>query len=414
LSEAAHKPIRVLFVEHFGVGGLAHYGHSLCQALAERGVKISFLTASDYELADLPRSFRLLNRLPLWNPHAPDAHRHRGLARRLEQVGKGIRYLWALCLSLVTIWRERPDIVHISEMKFPPDLLLFLLPGHSRVVHTCHNVQRFSDAPTGDIVRTCRLWYYAQSQMYRRCNGIIFHAIENLQEFRRTFGFEPACWAIIPHGEYDLFAPSQDTPMAEARRALGLEGGGPIILFFGMLRRYKGLDVLLEAIACLRQSVPEVRLLVAGAPGRDIDVQALYADVQRLGIEESVTWHVGYIPHEKVHLYFRACDVVALPYRKAYESGVLKIAQALGKPVVVTDTGGLASAVERGRAGVIVPPEDSEALAQALEDLLSDPVLAESLAERGQVLARTAFGWAGVAERTEQFYREVLETTCAY
>ena len=93
---------------------------------------------------------------------------------------------------------------------------------------------------------------------------------------------------------------------------------------------------------------------------------------------------------------------------------MLKIAQALGKPVVVTDTGGLASAVERGQAGMIVPPEDPEALAQALEDLLSDPVLAESLAERGRALARTAFGWASVAERTEQFYREVLETPCAY
>jgi len=414
LSEAVYEPIRVLFVEHFGVGGLIHYSHSLCQALAERGVRISLLTASDYELADLPRSFRLLNRLPLWNPHAPGARNRRGLARRLEQVEKGARYLWALCLSLATIRREQPDIVHISEMKFPPDLLLFLLPGHSRVVHTCHNVQRFSDAPTGDIVRTHRLWTYAQSWMYRRCDGVIFHAVENLQEFRRIFGFEPARWAIIPHGEYDLFAPACDTHKAEARQALGLDEDGPLVLFFGAIRRYKGLDVLLEAISSLRQNMPGVRLLVAGAPGRDVDVQALYADARRLGIEDGVVWHIGYVPRERVPSYFYACDVVALPHRKAYESGVLKIAQALGRPVVVTDTGGLASAVGRGRAGKIVPPQNPKALAQALEDLLSDPGLAESLAEYGRVLAHTEFGWDSVAERTARFYREVLGTPCAY
>lgn len=403
--------MRVLYVEQFAVGGLYHYAYSLCEALAERGVQISLLTASEYELADRPHTFRLLPRLPLWNPYAPDRSWRRGLARRLEQIGKGIRYLYSLWISLVTIWRERPDIVHTSEMKFPPDLLLFLLPRRFQLVHTCHNVQRFSESE-GEVVRTDQLWYRAQRLMYRNCDGVIFHADRNVEEFRRAFGFEPAQWTVIPHGEYDLFAPEKEVSRAEARRALGLGGEGRLVLFFGALRRYKGLDVLLEAMCQLHRSVPNARLVVAGAPLGDVNVQRLQARVRRLGLEDWIVWRIGYVPHERVHLYFYASDVVALPYLKVYDSGVLKIAQALGRPVVVTDAGGLPAAVEEGQAGLVVPPGEPEALSRALATLLSNPELAQALARRGQELAHNAFNWASVAERTEQFYERVVRDSC--
>jgi glycosyltransferase involved in cell wall biosynthesis len=405
-------PIHVLFIEQFAVGGLFHYAHSLCQALAERGIKVSLLTASDHELADVPRSFRLLSRLPLWNPYAVDRRWPRGLAWRLEQMGKGLRYLWALGLSLVTIWRERPDIVHTSEMKFAVDLLTFLLPRCFRIVNTCHNVQRFSGTKRA-ITRGGRLWHQAQCWMYRRCDGVIFHAAQNVEEFRRTFGFEPLSWTVIPHGEYDLFAPEQEVSTAEARRALELDEKERLVLFFGALRQYKGLSVLLEAMPHLRRDLPGVRLVVAGAPLRDIDVQDLYAQARRLDVEDSVVWRVGYVPHREVHLYFYACDVVALPYLKIYDSGVLKIAQALGRPVVVTDTGGLRAAVDGGQAGLVVPAGDPEALARALVTLLCDRSLAQTLARRGQELAHTKFGWASVAEKTGQFYARVMNLPCA-
>jgi glycosyltransferase involved in cell wall biosynthesis len=197
--------------------------------------------------------------------------------------------------------------------------------------------------------------------------------------------------------------------MEAARRMLGLEENGHLVLFFGVLRRYKGLDVLLEAMAYLHRRLPDVKLVVAGAPSRDVDVQGLCDRVQSLGIDKSVVWHVGYVPCDKVHLYFYACDVVALSHRKVYDSGVLKIAQALGRPVVVTDTGGLASAVDGGRAGLVVPSEDPKAMARALQRLIADPAFAMSLAKHGQTLSRTAYSWVSVAEWTEQFYREVLE-----
>jgi len=184
------------------------------------------------------------------------------------------------------------------------------------------------------------------------------------------------------------------------------------VLFFGFIRRYKGLDTLVEAMGRLCRTMAEVRLLVAGSPGRDVDLEALRERAAELGLADRVTWHTEYVPLDRVHLYFAACDVVALPYRKVYDSGVLKIAQALGRPAVVTDVGGLASGVEDGGAALVVPPEDPAALAEALRRLLAEPGLADRLAQRGRELARSRYSWERVAEQTEGFYRKVRERAC--
>ena len=414
LTKGTHSPVRILFIEHFGHGGLIHYAHCLCQALAEHGVQVSLLTAKDYELAGRPRSFRLLNHLPMWNPYAGSENRRKGISRRLEQAGKGLRYVITLCFVLFTIWKERPDIVHMSELKFLPDLFIFLLRGRPKITYTCHNVQRFSDHTSGNLVRANWLWHYAQTWMYRLCSGVIFHAEENVRDFYKIFGFLPAKHIVIPHGEYGFFAPDQSVSTSGAKQALGLDETKKIILFFGAIRRYKGLDVLLEAVASLRKSVPDIQLVVAGAPGRDVNIETLYNQANQLGLDESVVWHIKYILHEEVHLYFYASDVVVLPHRKAYDSGVLKISQALGRPVIVTNIGGLAAAVEGGKAGLIVPPEDPQAMTQALKELLTDTSQAQMLAKRGQTLAHTAFSWTQIAKQTEKFYRELQGLPCAY
>ena len=410
--ERGEPPLKVLFIEQFGVGGLAHYAHSLCQALAERGLEVTLLTSRGYELADQPRSFTLRDVLPLWNPWAQPAPRTR-LSRWLRWISKGLRYVWGLWLSILTLRRLRPDILHLSEMKFLGDLLLAFAPTRARRVLTCHNVQRFVErGGQPGVVRDRGAWFFAQRLMYRRAHGLIFHAGENVAEFRRVFGFAPCQWEVIPIGEYELFTPQRIPSPDEARQRLGLPQERRIVLFFGALRRYKGIDVLLEAIATARRFCPDVTLVIAGAPLADADLPALQARMHQLELGDSVVWHVRYIPVDEVHLYFFASNVVALPYCKAYDSAVLKIAQSLGRPVVVTDTGGLAAAVEYGKAGVVVPPGNAEALAAALTELLSDPQRAAALARRGQELAHTVFAWANVAGRTERFYREVLGCAC--
>lgn len=136
-----------------------------------------------------------------------------------------------------------------------------------------------------------------------------------------------------------------------------------ILLFFGIVRHYKGLDILIEALPPLLNELP-VHLVVAGEFWED---EIMYwKQIKRLGLETAVTIDNRYIPDEELTSYVHAADVVILPYRSATQSAVVQVAYGHHCPVITTDVGGLAEAVEDGYTGLIVPPEDPQALAKAI------------------------------------------------
>jgi len=137
-----------------------------------------------------------------------------------------------------------------------------------------------------------------------------------------------------------------------------------VVLFFGLVRPYKGLHVLLDALPRVRQHVPNVHLLVAGEIWGS---SAPYTEqIERLGLAEHVAIVNRYVPNEEVGAYFSAADVVVLPYVSATQSGVVQMAFGFGVPVITTRVGGLAEAVEHERTGLLVPPQDADALAAAI------------------------------------------------
>ncbi len=166
----------------------------------------------------------------------------------------------------------------------------------------------------------------------------------------------------IPDFYYDIgTVPSQ----LEARQHLGIPSDAEVLLFFGYVRRYKGLDVLIEALAIARQRRPRLRLLVAGEFYEN--EQKYREQIAALGLEPYVTVANQYIPNEAVGMYYRAADVVVLPYREATQSGILATAYTFQRPVIATAVGGLQELVVEGKTGLIVPPEDPAALAGAIE-----------------------------------------------
>jgi glycosyltransferase involved in cell wall biosynthesis len=175
---------------------------------------------------------------------------------------------------------------------------------------------------------------------------------------------------LTPHPAYTFFARGRVEREA-ARAALGVEG--PVVLFFGLVRAYKGLDVLLRAVARARREVP-VTLLVAGEFYQD---RAPYDRlVDELALRDGVRFVDRYIPNEEVETYFRAADLVVLPYVSATQSGIAQIALSFERPVIVTDVGGLPEAVRPGETGFVVPPRDPESLAKALVDFFRDDMAA--------------------------------------
>lgn len=198
---------------------------------------------------------------------------------------------------------------------------------------------------------------------------------------------------VRPHPVYDQFGPIMERD--EARRQIGLAPSEaskqPLLLFFGMVRRYKGLDVLLDAMT---RMTAKPLLMVAGEWYEDRKKAESF--IQAHGLSDRVMIRDTYIPDEEVATLFSAADAVVQPYRSATQSGVVQTAFHFGRPVVVTGVGGLPEMVRHGEDGLIVAPEDSQALAAALDDLLTGNTCVK-LAE-GALRARERHSWSAFIE----------------
>jgi D-inositol-3-phosphate glycosyltransferase len=219
----------------------------------------------------------------------------------------------------------------------------------TRVVLVCDNLVPHEPRPF-DLALT--RW------MLRASDGYLVMSDSVLADLQRLKPGAP--FRRVPHPLYAQFDRGRWT-RESARAALGLTG--EVAVFFGYVRRYKGLDTLLEAWRQVRAQRPEATLVVAGDFYEDPAPYRALANAAGAGAVQ--LWE-GYLPDERVEALFKAADVVVLPYRSGTQSGVTHVAYALGAPVITTDVGGLAESVRPGETGLVVPPEDPRALAGAV------------------------------------------------
>lgn len=166
-----------------------------------------------------------------------------------------------------------------------------------------------------------------------------------------------------PHPLYDNFG--LHVTREEAVRHLNLDPSMRYILFFGLIRDYKGLDWLLKAFADKRLTDTNIRLIVAGEFYNNAEQYEMLE--RELGIQDRIIWHREFVPDEEVRYFFSAADLIAQPYKSATQSGVTQIAYHFERPMLVTNVGGLAEIVPDGKVGYVVEP-DIEAIADALVD----------------------------------------------
>ncbi len=220
--------------------------------------------------------------------------------------------------------------------------------NHTRIIAITDNVNPH-EKRIGDQLFTS---YFASA-----VDGFVCMSDKVLNDLKPFLHGQPAI--KVNHPLYDNFGAASNKN--EARNRLGIAAGTPLLLFFGFIRKYKGLDILLHAIKELND--PAVKLLVAGEFYED--EQAYFTLVKNLGIEKQVIFHNEFIPNDAVKDYFSAADLVIQPYRNATQSGVTPLAYHFEKPMIVTNVGGLPDYVPDGRAGLVVEPEPV-AIAQAI------------------------------------------------
>ena len=168
---------------------------------------------------------------------------------------------------------------------------------------------------------------------------------------------------------YDCYQQNEKLDAKKLRLEFGFKEDSLVLLFFGYVRKYKGLDILIEAFPKYFQRIRNARLLIVG---EFYDNPSEYFEmIRKLKIEDNVKVINQFVPNEDVAKYYQASDLVILPYRSATQSGILNVAYGFYKPVIVTDVGGLAEFVDEGKTGFVVNPNSPEAIAEGVQRFLS-------------------------------------------
>lgn len=209
---------------------------------------------------------------------------------------------------------------------------------HSKVISILDNVIPHEKRP-GDVAFT--------KYFLKPVDGFVSMSREVLKDLRQFEANKPAVYA--PHPVYDNYGAI--IPKAVARQQLGLEAEGKYLLFFGFIRKYKGLDLLLEAMADERIRHSGIRLIIAGEFYGEADYYQELID--RLQLRDRLELFTEFIPNEAVAQYFSAADCVVQPYRTATQSGISQIAYHFEKPMIVTHVGGLPEIVPDGKVGFV-------------------------------------------------------------
>jgi glycosyltransferase involved in cell wall biosynthesis len=250
--------------------------------------------------------------------------------------------------------KERPDIIVVRYwLPFMGPALGTILRRvrknkHTRIVCIADNVipheKRFGDKPFTK--------YFLKS-----CDAFVTMSEKVMSDLRQFEKIKPV--ELVHHPLYDAFGDIM--PKAEARKKLGLPEDEKLILFFGFIRKYKGLDLLFEAMSHLKDS--GIKLLVAGEFYED--EKSYHEQIKKLGIDDQLLLRTDFIPDGEVKYYLSATDAVIQPYRAATQSGVTPLAYHFEKPMIVTNVGGLPALVPDGKAGLVVSPE-AKAIAEGI------------------------------------------------
>jgi glycosyltransferase involved in cell wall biosynthesis len=357
------------------------YDHALCAALARAGLEVELVT-SRFLYGPVPRE---------------DGYRVTELFYR-RTARRGLHARGRLAVKAT---EHVPDMARLARHARGADLLHFqwitvpgldatLLPrrhgGRRPRVLTLHY-----PLPERGAARR------AERALLSRMDAVVVHSEHGADRLREEFELDPDRVRVIPHGAFDyLTRLPEERPLPEELHAVE----GPVVLCFGLVRPYKGVDVLLEAfrevegaelwvVGMARMSLEPLRELARRAPG-------------------TVRFVPRFVTDPEIPAYFRRADLVVLPYRRIEQSGVLYTALAFGKPIVLTAVGGFVEFAERHGAARLVPPGDPQALAAAIRELLLDERARARLAGAATEAAAGPYSWDEAATRHLALYRQLL------
>ncbi|MFP5362536.1 MAG: glycosyltransferase family 4 protein [Thermoleophilia bacterium] len=368
------------------------YDHALCAGLARAGADVELVTTY-FPFGPVPRGDGYRVSESFYRYSARLYRPARGYLDTLpsgigDRLRRGVKMVEHLPDSLRYRRHAREaDILHYQWLS-SEGVDVHLLPRSQPLVLTAHDIVPRTPR-RGDVS--------AMPRLLEKMDAVVVHSEHGAQRLRSELGVDPARVHVIEHGAFEyLTRLPREEPLPPEFAAVDK----PVILSFGLIRPYKGVDLLLDAFA----DVPDAELWVVGMPHMDLEPLRELAE----RAPGTVRFVPRFVEEHEIPAYFRRADIVVLPYREIDQSGVLYTALAFGKALVLSAVGGFEEVAAGGTVARTVPPGDRDALAAALAQLAGDPAQRAQLERAAARAAGERYSWDSVAERTLALYRQLL------
>lgn len=364
------------------------YSLCLCQALHEKGIDVTLVIPANKHILKEPE-FDVARILPSKDPNDS----------KMNKVKDYIYYF----LSILKWVTKSDSLIHYQFFRIRFEILflwIFKLAG-ARIVYTAHNILPHESSKIDP-------WIFRF--IYQTVNEIIVHSDFIGKKLLNHFNINPEKIHVIPHGDFNMFLADSDKTKTSARKRFQYSPKDKVLLFFGYIREYKGLDLLLQAFGMIQNHDKHFKLLIAGSPATETLLKDYQDQIGATPGVERIHAVLDFIPHEDVPDYFRASDLVVLPYRRIDHSGIVHLACSFGKPVLATSVGDFEEVILPGKTGFLVQENTPRLLADGILNAFSDAFNLEKMGKAAKEFSDTHFAWPHIAKETVLVYQRAKGT----
>lgn len=276
-----------------------------------------------------------------------------------------------------------------------------------KLVFTAHNIDIKERDGESTLINKLSLKF-----MYKIVDHIFVHTENMKLQLIKDFNIKEEKITVIPFG-INIIVPKSKLLGVQAKKKLFFEGNEKIILYFGKIAPYKGLEYLISALVNLKEKFSDFKLIIAGQI-KHKDYESYWENIQRLiekyNLKDYIIKKIEFIPDEDIEVYFKSADVLILPYKYIFQSGVIFLSYSFGLPVIATDVGSLKEDIIEGETGFISRPEDPQDLAEKIELFFNSDLYKNLETNRSKIIeyANEKYSWDKIGEKTYEVYKNLL------
>lgn len=376
-----------------------HYANSLAEALAAQDVSLDVIGSDEIDGPEMHNTpnLRFLNLRGSQGPASKTAK----IVRLAKYYSRLLRYITTTDSPIFHIlWHTR-----IVEYFDRTALLLYMKLLGKKIALTAHNVNAGRRDGKDSLLN--RLTLRIQ---YRLVDHIFVHTERMKSELMDEYGVSEISVTVMAYPVNNVI-PDTSLSCAQAKQKCGLSADNKTMLFFGRICTYKGIEYLLEAFQQLAEKDEKYRLVIAGEANKGAEDYLRQIDEMVVNHDGKVISHTRFIPDDEIEIYFKAADVLVLPYKDIFQSGVLFLAYSFGLPVIATDVGSFREAISEGKTGFVCKPCDAADLARVIEQYFNSSLFRDLGSHRRDIreFARSQHSSVTAAVLTRKGYAGMMQ-----